>query len=142
MNKLSTAKIVAAFLSILFNYLTYMYLEKFEKLNCDCSMNIRRDIAKVMLLSFYVIVIGQLVYPDIPVTARMLIMVYTLVFDIVFISYIFYLRNNNCICNDISHDATTSIIYIYYSLMAFILISSILMLFLLSVFEKIYMLKK
>jgi hypothetical protein len=142
MNTPSTARIIAAALSVLFNYMTYIYLEKFEKLSCGCSMDIRRDIAKVMLLSFYAIVVGQLFYPDIPITARMLILVYTLVFDVVFISYIFYLRNTQCVCDDVSQDATTSIIYIYYSLMTFVFVASILMLVLLSTFGNLYVKKK
>lgn len=142
MNTPTTSKIVAAALSILSNYMTYIYLEKFEKLSCGCSMDVRRDIAKVMLISFYVIVVGQLIYPDIPVTARMMIIVYTLVFDVVFISYIFYLRTTQCACDDVTQDATTAIIYIYYSLMTFIFISSILMLVLLSAFGNLYVKKK
>ena len=122
---------IIGFLNILFNYLTYNYLEQFEKLNCKCSINVKRDISKVMLLTFYVIIFGKVLYPDIPKTAQLAIIVYTLIFDLIFVSYIFELKESKCSCDDTLQDTTTTVIYAYYTLLTFIIISSILI-FLLS----------
>lgn len=121
---------IVGFFNILFNNLTYNYLEQFEKLNCKCSMNVKRDISKVMLLTFYVIIFGKIMYPDLPMTANYATIIYTLIFDIVFISYIYELKGSKCSCDDGLQDITTSIIYTYYLLLTFITISSILMLIL------------
>lgn len=123
---------IIGFFNILFNYLTYNYLEQFEKLNCKCSINVKRDISKVMLLTFYVIIFGKIFYPDLPKTAQLATMIYTLIFDLVFVSYIFELKESKCSCDDTLQDTTTAIIYTYYILLTFIIISSILM-FLLSI---------
>lgn len=123
---------IIGFFNILFNYLTYNYLEQFEKLNCKCSINVKRDIAKVMLLTFYVIIFGKVFYPDLPKTAQLATIIYTLIFDLVFVSYIYELKESNCSCDDTLQDTTTTIIYTYYTLLTFIIISSILM-FLLSI---------
>tara|TARA_Y100000996_G_C22452203_1_gene614326 strand:- start:531 stop:923 length:393 start_codon:yes stop_codon:yes gene_type:complete len=123
---------IIGFFNILFNYLTYNYLEQFEKLNCKCSINVKRDISKVMLLTFYVIIFGKIFYPDLPKTAQLATIIYTLIFDLVFVSYIFELKESKCSCDDILQDTTTAIIYTYYILLTFIIISSILM-FLLSI---------
>lgn len=121
---------IVGFLNILFNYLTYNYLDDFERLNCKCSMNVKRDISKVMILSFYVIIFGKMMFPDIPKTANLAIILYTLIFDIVFVSYIFELKESKCLCDDRLQNTTTSVIYIYYLLLSFMIISTIFMLLL------------
>ena len=121
---------ILGFFNILFNYLTYNYLEQFEKLNCKCSMNAKRDMSKVMLLTFYVIIFGKIIYPDLPQTAHIATIIYTLIFDLVFVSYIYELKGNECSCGDNLQDTTTSVIYTYYLLLTFLIISSILMLLL------------
>lgn len=116
-----------AFITILFNYLIYVYLDKFEKLNCSCAYDFRKDLSKTMLLVFYIIVIGRLVYDDIPSSVSYFILLYSILFDVVFISYIYKLKNDKCICNNFSQDVTTTILYYYYTLIFFILLLFIFM---------------
>lgn len=121
---------IIGFFNILFNYLTYNYLEQFERLNCKCSMNAKRDASKIMLLTFYVIIFGKIIYPDLPKTAHIATIIYTLIFDIIFVSYIYELKEKNCSCDNNLQDVTTSMIYTYYLLLTFIIISSVLVLLL------------
>ena len=116
-----------AFVAILFNYLTYVYLDKFEKLDCSCAYDFRKDLSKTMLLVFYVIIVGKLVYNDIPVSVSYFVLLYSILFDIIFISYIYKLKNKNCICNNFSQDFTTTLFYYYYSLLFFILLLFVFM---------------
>ena len=56
--------IIKAFISCLFYYLTYLFLEKFEKLKCECAYDIRKDLLKNMLLTFYVLIFAKIVFKN------------------------------------------------------------------------------
>lgn len=122
MNKLY----VAGFFNILGNFLLYNYLERFETIHCNCSLTVKQNISKMMLMSFYVITIGKIMFPDIPKSARFAIMLYTLIFDVVFITYIFELKSKNCVCEDKVQNFTTSLIYYKYILVTMIVIVSLI----------------
>lgn len=122
-------KVLTGFVSILFNYLLQTYLERFESLNCICGFDIRRDISKTFLLMSYVIIIGKVLVPNIPMSARYFLLLFTLIFDFVFISYIFSLKQKNCSCKNISQDAITSVLYYYYMLLVFLFVLSITLIF-------------
>ena len=122
-------KVLTGFVSILFNYLLQTYLERFESLNCICGFDIRRDISKTFLLMSYVIIIGKVLVPKIPMSARYFLLLFTLIFDFVFISYIFSLKQKNCSCKNISQDAITSVLYYYYMLLVFLFVLSITLIF-------------
>lgn len=122
-------KVLTGFVSILFNYLLQTYLERFESLNCICGFDIRRDISKTFLLMSYVIIIGKVLVPNVPMSARYFLLVFTLIFDFVFISYIYSLKQKNCSCKNISQDAITSVLYYYYMLLVFLFVLSITLIF-------------
>lgn len=115
------------FFNVISNYLLCNYLERFERINCGCSLTTKRDIAKMMITSFYVIIVGKVLYPDIPLTAKLGIMMYTLIFDVIFISYIFELKSKTCKCNDNLQNVTTTMIYMYYLLLTLMVVSSIIL---------------
>ena len=117
--------LIKAVFNIMINYLTYHFLERFEELGCECGYDPRRDISKVMLLTSYLIIFGYVMFPDVPPTARIFISVYMLVFDFVFVSYIFSLKKKKCLCNDAFVDRTTDAFYIYYMLIAFVMLFTI-----------------
>lgn len=119
------ATLIKAIFNILINYLTYYYLERFETIKCECGYDIRRDISKVMMLTSYLIIIGKVLFPDVPMAASMFVFVYMLVFDVVFISYIFSLKRKKCLCNDAFVDQTTNVMYMYYTLLAFVVMFTI-----------------
>lgn len=121
--------LIKAVFSILINYLTYHFLERFEKLGCACGFDVRRDISKIMLLTSYFLIIGYVMFPDVPPTAKLFIAVYMFVYDIVFVSYIFSLKNKKCVCNDGFLDVTTDVLYVYYMLLIFAFIFTISMIF-------------
>lgn len=124
---------IIGFFNILSNYLLYNYLERFERINCGCSLTVKRDIAKMMILSFYVIILGKVLYPDVPLTAKLGIMLYTLIFDVIFISYIFEIKSKACRCDDNLQNVTTTMIYMYYLLLTLMVISSIILILLTTV---------
>ena len=116
---------LVAFFNILFNYLIQVYLERFETLKCSCAFDPRRDISKSLLLIFYVLIIGKLICPDIPSSAKFFILIFTFIFDIVFISYIFSLKQKKCYCDNVAQDTTTAIFYYYYLLLFFLVLLTI-----------------
>jgi hypothetical protein len=119
--------LIAGIVNILFNYLTHVYLERFETLNCICSMDIRRDLCKTFLLVFYVIIAGRILFPDIPNSAKYFVLLFTLLFKVMFISYIFSLKNNKCSCKNVVQDVTTTIMYYYYLMFVFLFIMLVTM---------------
>lgn len=133
-------KIINAFVNVLLAYLTYCYLEKFEKLNCTCAYDMRRDLCKSMILVSYVLVIGSLAYDNIPYSAAFFIILFNIMFEIVFYSYILDLKKKNCACN-ITQDALTNVYYYYYMLHIFVFLL-LLGMTLLFVPLNLYVLKK
>jgi len=115
--------VIVGAIHILFNYLLQMYLNRFEEFNCNCAYDVRKDLSKTFLMVFYVLIIGKILVPDIPRSARYFMMIFTLIFDIVFVSYIFSLKQKNCKCN-LSQDITTTILYYYYLLLVFLFVLS------------------
>jgi len=123
--------VATASVNILFTYLTYFYLERFESLNCECAYDVRKDICKSFLLIFYVLIAGKLMYPDIPNSARFFMMGFSLLFEIVFASYIYSIKNKRCNCQNLSQGFATSVLYYYYMLIFFIIVIFISMIILL-----------
>lgn len=120
---------ISGIVNILFNYLTQFYLEKFETLNCICAMDIRRDLCKTFLLVFYVIIAGKILFPDMPDSAKYFVLLFSLLFKGLFISYIFSLKQSKCSCRNIAQDVTTTILYYYYMLLVFVFLMSISLIF-------------
>ena len=116
---------IIAFFNVLFNYMIQVYLERFESLNCTCAFDPRRDLSKTLLMMFYVIIFGNLFFPNVPLSAKVFIGVFTFIFDIVFVSYIFSMKNNKCSCSNISQDVTTNIFYYYYLLIFFMILLTV-----------------
>lgn len=114
--------LIKAVFNIMINYLTYYYLERFETIKCECGYDVRRDIAKVMLLTSYLLIVGKLMFPNIPPSAALFVVGYTIVYDIVFVSYIFSLKKKKCECDDTFVDQTTNMMYLYYMLIVFIML--------------------
>lgn len=114
--------IITAFIHILFQYLTYVYLHKFEELNCACAMDVRRDIAKAMLSVMWVFVIGKLLFQDVPVSVQFFMLIFAVIYDYVFVSYIFKVKK--CACKNTTQMQITNIFYYYWLL---IILSTILM---------------
>lgn len=132
---------LVAFFNILFNYMIQVYLERFETLNCTCAFDPKRDISKSLLMIFYILIVGKFVFPDIPTSAKYFIMMFTFVFDIVFISYIFSLKQKRCSCSNVTQDTTTAILYYYYLLLFFLVLLTVsVLLILLPV--NLFMIKK
>jgi SNF family Na+-dependent transporter len=132
-------ELVSGIVNILFNYLTQVYLERFEQLNCVCAYDVRKDLCKSFLAIFYVIIAGRVIFPEIPKSASFFIMLFTMLFNVLFISYIFSLKQKKCNCNNTTQDMMTNVFYYYYALLAFItimMITMILMFIPLKMFNK------
>lgn len=121
--------LIKAVSSVMINYLTYHFLERFEKLGCECGYDVRRDLAKVMLLTSYLIIIGYVLFPDVPPTAKLFIAAYMFIYDLVFVSYIFSLKRKKCVCNDSFVDTTTDVLHLYYMLLIFAFLFTLSMAF-------------
>ena len=132
--------LVTGFVNIMFNYLTQVYLDRFEQLNCECASDVRKDLCKSFLAIFYVIIAGRIMFPDIPKSASYFVMLFTMVFNVLFISYIFSLKQKKCECFNMSQDMITTVFYYYYMLLVFItlmMITMVLMFIPLNLFRKI-----
>jgi hypothetical protein len=112
--------IFTAFLHILFQYLTFNYLHKFEELNCACALDIRRNIAKSMLSILWLVVVGKLIFKDIPASVNFFICLFGIIFDFVFVSYIFKIKN--CSCKNVNQQMITNVFYYYWLLIFFSII--------------------
>lgn len=119
------ATLLVAFFNVLYNYIIQVYLERFETLNCTCAYDPRRDISKSMLMMFYVIIVGKYLFPDVPLSMRYFVLIFTFIFDIVFISYIFSIKQKRCSCKNVSQDIMTTTLYYYYLLLVFLFLLSI-----------------
>nr|QOI90475.1 hypothetical protein HWQ62_00339 [Pyramimonas orientalis virus] len=113
--------VVSGIVNILFNYLTQVYLERFEKLSCECAYDVRKDLCKSLLLIFYIIIAGRVIFPDIPNSAKYFVMLFTLLFKVLFVSYIFSLKRKQCNCKNRTQDVATTLLYYYYMLLVFML---------------------
>lgn len=116
---------IKAFITVLTYYLLYYYLERFETLSCDCGYDIRRDMLKTMILMFYILIFGKLVFVHIPPSIVYCIILYTLMFDVLLFSYVHKLNSAQCRCFNTSQDFMTTFIYYYYLLILLLLVSSI-----------------
>jgi SNF family Na+-dependent transporter len=131
--------LVSGFVNIMFNYLTQVYLDRFEQLNCECAYDVRKDLCKSFLLIFYVIIAGRMVFPEMPDSAKYFVMLFTMLFNVLFISYIFSLKQNKCKCENTTQDMITNVMYYYYMLLVFItflMITMVLMFIPLNLFKK------
>ena len=128
---------ITAFIHILFQYLTFTYLQKFEDINCECSNDIRRNIAKSMLTVLWLFVIGKLVFKEVPSSVQFFIILFGVIFDYVFVSYIFKVKK--CACKNTNQQMITNIFYYYWLLIIFstVLLVSLLILFPLFVSKKL-----
>jgi hypothetical protein len=121
---------IDAGVSILLNYLLYIFLERYEALSCECSYDIRKDVLKTMILVFYFIIFGDVMFSDIPNVVRWFVGIFVIVFDIIMLTYLNKLRNNDCECNSKLQNIGTTVLYWYYLILVFLIAFSITMFFL------------
>ena len=75
--------VINAIITTLMNYLTYSYLDKFEKMNCKCSFDNRIHILKNIINIFHLLTILKLAYKnEIPSSVSYFVMVLILFFDV------------------------------------------------------------
>jgi hypothetical protein len=118
---------IKAFITVLTYYLLYFYLERFEMLSCTCSYDLRKDLLKTMILVFYVLIFGKLIFKTIPNSVLFFVLLYTILFDVLLFTYVRKMMTNKCVCQSRSQDIITNIIYYYYLILLLIVISSILL---------------
>lgn len=114
--------IIKAIITTLINYLTYIYLDKFEHMNCDCNFDNRIHILKNMINIFHLLTIFKLAYKnEIPNSVKYFVMILILFFDIIFYLFLRKLITEKCKCQK----NITQIMYTYYLLLFFMIIFTI-----------------
>lgn len=113
-------KIFGSSIAILFNYLLYSYIQRLEKIGCDCGLKTHGQIIKSSILLNYFIIIGNLVYGSIPPVTRVFIMISDIAFVIYTFIYLYRLKVEKCKC---SESIIREVYYYYYALTIFLLFS-------------------
>jgi hypothetical protein len=114
--------IINAIITTLMNYLTYLYLDKFENMNCDCNFDSRIHILKNMINIFHLLTVFKIVYKnEIPNSVIYFVMILILFFDITFYLFLRKLITDKCKCQK----NVTQILYTYYLLLFFMMIFTI-----------------
>lgn len=114
--------IINAIITTLMNYLTYIYLDKFENMNCDCNFDNRIHILKNMINIFHLLTVFKIVYKnEIPNSVIYFVMILILFFDITFYLFLRKLITDKCKCQK----NVTQILYTYYLLLFFMMIFTI-----------------
>lgn len=106
-----TAKIFNALISVLFNYMLYAYLEKLEKIGCECSNPTQRDVIKGMIIMNYVLIFGAIFVSPIPNSTAVMASIMSTVFGVLTFMYLYKLKRDKCKC---SKDMIREIYYYYY----------------------------
>lgn len=121
---------IEAGISILLNYLLYIFLERYEALSCNCSNDIRKHILKTMILVFYFVIFGDVIFKDIPDVVRWFVGFFVLAFDIIMVTYLHKLKSENCKCDSKLQNVGTSLLYWYYLIILFLIVFTFVMFFL------------
>lgn len=114
--------VINAIITTLMNYLTYSYLDKFERMNCKCSFDNRIHILKNIINIFHLLTILKLAYKnEIPSSVSYFVMVLILFFDVTFYLFLRKLISEKCNCQK----NITKVLYIYYLLLFFMMIFTV-----------------
>lgn len=113
---MNTSKIFSALISILFNYILYAYLERLEKIGCDCSNTIMSNSIKSMILVNYVLIFGILFVGEIPRSTGAFASMLSIVYAISIFTYLHSLKQKQCECSD----SMIRDIYYYYYFLIFV----------------------
>jgi hypothetical protein len=113
-------KIFSSSIAILFNYLLFAYIQRLEKIGCDCGLKTHGQTIKASILLNYFIIIGNLVFGSIPPATRVFIMISDIAFVIYTFIYLYRLKVEKCKC---SESIIREVYYYYYALTIFLLFS-------------------
>jgi hypothetical protein len=130
--ELSKPKIISAFVSVLFNYMLFNYLDLIEK--CKCTKEYYGiKVSKSLILVNYIIIFGMLFVPQIPKTTAIFLTFYNITVAVSTFLYMKFLKESNCKCSD----SIVRDFYYYYYLILFILDLVLLSMFTLVILTKI-----
>lgn len=130
--ELSKLKIISAFITIMFNYMLFNYLDRIEK--CTCAKEYYGlKISKSLILVNYLIIFGMLFVPEIPKTTAIFLTFYNITVAVSTFVYMKFLRDSNCKCSD----SIVRDFYYYYYLILFILDLVLISMFTLIMLTKI-----
>ena len=113
-------------ISVLLNYMVFAYLEKLERLSCKCANINYSKILKSSILTNYIIIIGTLLFEEIPKPMISILTIYNIISSFSIFLYVRKLRLSNCKC---SESLSREVIYFYY-LVTFLLNMIIISMFL------------
>lgn len=112
-NTMNSNNLVNAVFSILFNYLLYAYLNRLENIGCDCGLKMQRYSIKSSIVLNYILILGSLLYSDVPDVTKIMIFIYNLSSTFNIFTYLYALKNEKCKCSD---SIIRDIYYYYYYL--------------------------
>jgi hypothetical protein len=130
--EISKPKIISAFVSVLFNYMLFNYLERIEKCNCVKEYH-GIKVSKSLILVNYIIIFGMLFVPQIPKTTAIFLTFYNITVAVSTFLYMKFLKESNCKCSE----SIVRDFYYYYYLILFILDIVLLSMFTLVMLTKI-----
>lgn len=112
-------KIFSSSIAILFNYLLFSYIQRLEKIGCDCGLKRHSDIVKTSIIINYIIIFGKLFTKSVPPVTLVLIALSDIAFTIYTLIFLYRLKNEKCKCSD----SMVRDVYYYYYLLIIILIA-------------------
>uniref|UniRef100_A0A6C0CUI7 Vitamin K epoxide reductase domain-containing protein n=1 Tax=viral metagenome TaxID=1070528 RepID=A0A6C0CUI7_9ZZZZ len=119
-------KIISSSIAILFNYLLFSYIQRLEKIGCDCGLEKHSNIVKSSIIINYIIIFGKLFTKSVPPVTIVLISLSDIVFTIYTFIFLYRLKTEKCKCSD----STVRDVYYYYYLLVVILIALLISLLL------------
>ena len=114
---------LSAIFSVLFNYLLYTYLDRLEKIGCDCGLVVQRASIKSSVILNYILIFGSVMYEGkVPLVTSIMVMIYNIVSTINIFIYLYKLKNEKCKCSE----SLVRDVYYYYYYLNFVLIMLLL----------------
>lgn len=122
------SNLLGAIVSVLFNYLTHIYLNKMETLSCECEIDSRGKVLKALIPLFIFFSCIRLVLGAVPAVVKVCLFVVIVVFDLTMFGYLTQLRSARCGCAEAARNyPVTDILYFSYFVCALVVLSNIAM---------------
>lgn len=132
-------QLLSATLSVLFNYLTHIYLDRMETLSCECDIDYRGKIMKTLIPLFIFVSCVRLGLGTIPPVVKACMCVVIIIFDVTMFSYLTQLRASKCGCSESARSyLMTDLLYYNYFLFALIVLTNLSMLALVTTTSTIF----
>ena len=125
---IAPSSLCGAIVSVLFNYLTHIYLDKMENLSCECEIDSRGKVLKALIPLFIFFSCIRLVLGAVPGVVKACFFVVIMVFDLTMFGYLTQLRSARCGCAEAARRyPVTDILYFSYFVSALVVFANIAM---------------